>query len=149
MQAASFRAYARRYTHPRASAPRLFVLGLLFLSLTACVQGPATATQRQTVDGLTFALEQPQDALLLKSYDLVLTLTDADGRPVEGAQVFLDMTMPAMPMGQNQPIAEPLGGGRYRVQAIYNMEGDWRITANATVDGKRYSAGFGQHVRTE
>ncbi|GAB4191499.1 MAG: FixH family protein [Roseiflexaceae bacterium] len=148
MKQVAFQARPQTLTlKPQASS--LILLAVLCLFLVGCSQGPATTTQQQMVEGLTFALEQPQDALLLKSYDLVLTLTDAAGSPVEDAQVFLDLTMPAMPMGQNQPIAEPLGGGRYRAQAVYNMEGDWRITVNATVGGKRYSAGFEQSVRTE
>lgn len=129
----------------KRSALRALWLLLAALALAAC-GGPATTTQRQTVEGLTVALERPQQAALLQSYDLTVALTDAAGAPVEGAQVFLDMAMPSMPMGQNQPLAEPLGGGRYRAQAVFNMIGDWTVRVNATVGGKRYVANFDQIV---
>ena len=57
--------------------------------------------------------------------------------------------MPAMPMGQNRPLAEPLGGGRYRLRTTYTMEGDWILTVRATVGGKGYSATFDQPVTTQ
>lgn len=129
----------------RLWARRGLLVLLAALALAGC-GGPATTTQRQTVEGLTVAIERPQQAVLLQSYDLTVTLTDAAGAPVEGAKVYLDMAMPAMPMGQNQPLAEPLGGGRYRVQAIFNMIGDWSVRVNASVGGKRYVANFDQIV---
>jgi nitrogen fixation protein FixH len=120
---------------------------LALCALAGCGSAPAATTQRQTVDGLTVALEQPREAVLLKNYDLTITLTDSAGAPVEGAKVSLDMAMPSMPMGQNQPIADPLGGGRYRAQALFNMIGDWTVRVHVSAGGRSYVAIFDQLVK--
>lgn len=127
---------------------RLIALGVLLLVLTACGGGLPSGytTQQQTVDGLTITLERPQKAELLKDYDLYVSLTDANNKPIDGAQVSLDMLMPAMPMGSNKPLADSLGNGRYGVKTIFSMEGDWRVTVQARVSGKAYTATFDQPV---
>src|SRR5688572_25064922 len=70
---------------------------LLLLALAACGGSgprPGYTTQQQTVDGLTIGLERPQQPEVLKEYELFVTLANAEGRPIDGATVFLDMTMP-------------------------------------------------------
>lgn len=121
------------------------ILGLLIL--TACSAGqPQYAAQRQTVDDLTITLEQPQTVVALQDHDLFVTLADAQGKAVDGAVVFLDLAMPGMVMGVNQPIAEPQGGGRYHVRTVYSMDGDWIVTVHAKVGGKEHVASFDQPV---
>jgi hypothetical protein len=121
---------------------------LVLLALAACGGGglPGYTTQQQTVDGLSITLERPAQAELLKDYELFVTLKDAGGQPVDGATVFLDLAMPAMPMGANQPLGDGLGGGRYRVKGAFTMEGDWKVDVHATVAGKEYVAMFDQPV---
>jgi nitrogen fixation protein FixH len=113
------------------------------LLASACgVGGADYVTQQRAVDGLTIALEQPRQPRILEQYDLIVTLTDAVGQPVDGATVYLDLTMPAMPMGVNQPVADPLGGGRYGAKALFTMEGDWNVAVHASVAGREYVAIF-------
>jgi YtkA-like protein len=132
---------ARRWRHFAVA-----ILALL-LALAGCAGGtPGTTTQQQTVDGLSIALERPQQAEILKDYELFVTLKDSSGQPVDGATVFVDMAMPSMPMGTNQPIADALGGGRYRVKSAFTMEGDWKVEVHATVAGKEHVATFDQPV---
>ncbi len=122
---------------------RTISLLLAALLLAACGAGrPETLTRSQTVDGLTIAVEQPQQVVALQDYDLIVTLTDAQGNPVDGASVYLDLSMPGMTMGTNQPIADPLGDGRYRVRTVYSMEGDWLIAVHARTGGKEHVATF-------
>jgi YtkA-like protein len=127
---------------------RCFALFALALTLGACLGGaqPGYTAQKQTLDGLVITLERPQQAEILKDYDMFVTLNDAGGKPVDGATVFLDITMPTMQMGANQPIGEGLGNGRYRIKGAFTMEGDWRVEVNATVAGKQYKATFDQPV---
>jgi hypothetical protein len=122
------------------------LVAMLLLLLTAC-GGPSTIAERRQVDGLTVALERPTQIEILQSYDLLVTLTDASGQPIDGASVYFDLDMPTMPMDNNHPIAEPLGGGRYQAKALFTMEGEWRTTVRAKVAGKEHAAEFRQQVR--
>jgi hypothetical protein len=125
----------------------LLRLALLLAALVCAACGPA-ATQRQSqvVNGVTITLEGPRAIPINHSQELTVTLTDAAGKPIDGALVALDLLMPAMPMGQNKPLADALGGGHYRVGALYSMTGDWKTTVRATIDGKQYEAVFDQNV---
>ena len=89
---------------------RIAALLIAALSLAACSLGqPQPVILQQTVDGLSVTLEVPPAVVVLRDYQLIVTLRDAQGAAVDGATVYLDQQMPAMPMGSNQPIAEPLG----------------------------------------
>jgi YtkA-like len=127
---------------------KIYYLLLLALLLAACAGSgtPGYTTQQQTVDGLSISLERPQQAELLKDYELFVTLKDANGATVDGATVFLDMSMPDMPMPPQQPIADGLGSGRYRLKSVFTMEGDWKVNVHATVAGKEHIAMFDQPV---
>lgn len=118
---------------------------LLVFVLAGCGRAGALSEQ-QTVDGVTFTLERAASLQLLQEYTYVIALADAAGQPIEGATVFLDQQMPAMPMGSSQPIAEPLGGGRYQVRGVYTMEGDWVVQVHAIVGGQERVATFDQKV---
>jgi hypothetical protein len=129
------------------SAIRLLPFAFCLFMLTACSLGQSNyITQQQTVDGITIAIERPQEAELLKDYELIVTLTNAGNQPVENAQVYFDLTMRTMPMDLNQPIADPLGNGRYGARAVFAMEGDWDIIVYATVDGTEHVAEFDLRV---
>ena len=48
--------------------------------------------------------------------------------------------------GWAQPIADGLGGGRYRLKNAFTMEGDWKLDVHATIAGKEHIATFDQPV---
>jgi nitrogen fixation protein FixH len=91
-------------------------------------------------------LEASASPLLNASQELIVTLADEGGRPIDGADVYLDLTMPAMPMGTNRPVAEPLGEGRYRARTAYTMSGEWEITVVAEIAGAEHRALFTRSV---
>lgn len=124
-----------------ARAPALFFLILLALSACGPVAPPVERLE-QTVDGLTIGLEATTSPRLNASEQLIVTLADAQGQPIDGADVYVDMVMTTMPMGVNRPIAEPQGEGRYLVSTAYTMLGEWDVTVVATVDGEERRAVF-------
>ena len=124
----------------------IWLVAVVFaLALAGCGRAN-TVSEQQTVDGVTFTLERAASLQLLQEFTYVITLANAAGQPIEGATVFLDQQMPAMPMGSSQPIAEPLGGGRYQVRGVYTMEGDWVVQVHAVVGGQERVANFDQKV---
>jgi hypothetical protein len=127
----------------RVLSPLIYCLALLILvGCGSPVVDPNATVQTQTVDGLNIGLEAPKAPKLLDQAGFVVTLTDAGGQPVDGADVYLELSMPAMPMGTNKPVASAEGNGRYRAQGVFDMLGEWDVIVHATVDGKEHAATF-------
>jgi hypothetical protein len=72
---------------------------------------------------------QPTPVPLLALHSWTVTITDAAGVPVDGAQLTLMGGMPAHGHGlPTRPVVRPLGGGRYRVDGLrFNMPGHWSV----------------------
>jgi len=88
----------------------------------------------------------PYPPALMEEVPLILTVQDAQGRPVLGATVQLDLTMPGMEMPPNHPEAVEEGNGRYRAPAVFTMAGAWQVRAEVIgQDGKQE---FIFHLRT-
>jgi len=123
------------------------VLALAVLSLGGCGGSTSaatskTVTRRQVVDQLVIAIESPEHPPLLEEQELVITLTDPAGKPVDGADVWLGLVMPTMQHSPNEPDAVSAGQGRYTVRALFTMVGNWNLEVHATVRGQEYIAVF-------
>jgi hypothetical protein len=122
----------------------IMLLGLLLASCGGERSG--YTAEQQTIDGVTIKLEQPQQLALLQNYELFVTLTDASGQPIDGATVFMEQDMAAMPMTANQPLGDPLGKGQYKISGVFSMDGTWKLVIHATIAGKDHAATFQQVV---
>ncbi|NJN64997.1 MAG: hypothetical protein HC882_09065 [Acidobacteria bacterium] len=77
----------------------LALFAMVFFAACGLSEAQTSALrQEQVVDGITIGLEAADNALLNTNQEFIVTLTDADGTPIEDASVYLDLTMPAMPM---------------------------------------------------
>jgi RND family efflux transporter MFP subunit len=65
---------------------------------------------------------------------VILQITDAAGRPVEGAEVRALVKMPSMSMGEREEIARPKPGepGVYESPAVFAMAGKYSATVKIT-----------------
>lgn len=124
---------------------RLPMLVIAMMTLVTCGT-PPTIVERRSIDGLTITLERPVQPVALRDYTFVATIMSTTNQPVDASLVYFDFTMPQMEMGIHQPIADRLGPGTYSVRTIYSMEGDWRITVVATIDGRDVRAWFDHAV---
>lgn len=97
----------------------------------------------QAAEGLvvTFALD-PYPPTMTEASTFKVTLTDVDGRPVSGAAIILDMTMPGMWMPTNQPKLTEGEAGIYSGTGQFTMRGLWRIEVIITLDDKTRSVFF-------
>jgi hypothetical protein len=127
-------------------APKPFALFAIPLLLAACGAAPAPLREEQVVDGVVVGLQASASPPLNASQELIVTLADGEGRPIDDADVYLDLTMPAMPMGTNRPEAEPQGQGRYRARTAYTMAGEWEITVVVEMGGAERRARFTRTV---
>ncbi|RRR65374.1 MAG: hypothetical protein EI684_23330 [Candidatus Viridilinea halotolerans] len=127
---------------------RLAASVLLLLTLSACMPARSRAVffEEQQVRGVTMSLETVANPRLHLPYRFTVTLSDAQGNPLASNDIYLDLDMPAMPMGINRPIAEPEAPGRYSAMTVYTMPGDWEITVVAHIDGEVYEAVFLMYV---
>lgn len=117
--------------------------------LTACQRGgaqPEAADQAPDV-AVTFAVSPDPPAVGWST--VVVTLTDAQGRPIQGARVALrgDMNHPGM-----RPVlaeAADAANGQYTAQFGWTMAGDWFVIVTAELpDGRQAVRRFDLRVRT-
>lgn len=126
-----------------------FVRWLGFIVLLAAITACSSAVElreTQVVDGLSITLDTPNRPRMNTAVDFIVLLNDAQGNPVNDANVYLDLDMPAMPMGVTRPVALPDGPGRYWARTAYTMEGLWEITVVVERATTTYRATFRRDV---
>jgi hypothetical protein len=122
------------------------ITGLLLVMLAGCGGTQKAADQTQTVDGLTITLTALAEPEMSKPQRWTVKLADAAGKPVTGADVYLDLIMTAMTMGQNKPLASDNGDGTYSAEGVYSMGGEWQVVVHAEVAGVDHVATFNVSV---
>jgi hypothetical protein len=115
----------------------LALLGLLAMALTSAPQAGAAAyftatSAQQCAASLNFEADQ---LTAMTELPFAIELTDPKGQPITDAQLGIELTMPAMPMPSNTPLAS-YGDGAYRGKLIFTMGGAWWITVNFTRPGR-------------
>ena len=112
------------------------VLAVLSLSLAAC--GSAAAPTSASSKLVNIKIETSPSPAVMGNVQLTLTITDANGRPIDGARVDVsaDHTqMAGMTMGG---AATEQGNGRYAINANFNMNGRWKLTVYVRKDALDY-----------
>ncbi len=105
----------------------LFVLGaLLALALVAnsCGNGEATPTAAPA----TIVLATDPNPPTSGKVELMVTVSDANGQPLDGAEVFVSGNHTEMAGMATNGKATEQGGGRYALQENFAMGGTWKIT---------------------
>jgi hypothetical protein len=88
--------------------------------------GEPTAFAPQTVGDLTITLGViPYPPAPMQQAEFLISIVDGRGRPLVGAAVSCDMTMPAMTMPPNRPKAVEQSPGLYTTPVMFTMAGDW------------------------
>ncbi|MCX6027781.1 MAG: FixH family protein [Chloroflexi bacterium] len=113
----------------------LLALATLLVALAGCgrVQKVAPATD----DGLTITMTVEPSPPMIGEGIVVLTVKDASGQPVAGAQVEVEGNMSHAGMMPSFGKAVGSQGGVYRVPIKWTMGGDWYVDVKLTLpDGK-------------
>jgi hypothetical protein len=117
---------------------RLGITGILIsLSLILAACG-STATPAPGSSKPVIKVETNPNPALMGDVELNLTITDANGNPIEGARVDVSadhMQMSGMGMGG---AATEQGGGKYSIKANFNMSGTWKLTIYVRKDTLDY-----------
>ena len=96
---------------------------------------PAAPVESGSSNDVNIQVETNPSPAMMGDMELILTITDGGGNPIEGASVdvsadHIDMT--GMTMGG---AATDQGGGRYAINANFSMSGNWRLTVYVRKDG--------------
>lgn len=96
---------------------------------------PAAPAESGSSNDVNIQIETNPSPAMMGDMELILTITDGEGNPIEGARVdvsadHIDMT--GMTMGG---AATDQGGGRYAINANFSMSGNWRLTVYVRKDG--------------
>ena len=106
----------------------VFSLSAVFLVLLAACGSAGAPADTGSSNPVNIKVETSPTPAMMVNMEVILTITDANGNPIEGAQVdvsadHVDMT--GMTMGG--PATEQ-GGGRYAINANFSMSGNWVLT---------------------
>lgn len=70
--------------------------------------------------------------------ELILTITDANGNPIEGATVDVSADHTDMSGMGMSGVATEQGRGKYSIKADFSMTGNWKLTVYVRKDGLDY-----------
>lgn len=118
-------------------------ISLIVIGLMPSGGSPTSAGRMTAKAGnlnVQLAMNPAPAAFSATTFDI--TITDEKGAPVSDAIVSLDLTMPSMWMPANRPVAQSLGGGKYRATGRFTMRGGWQIAVTIERGGQRQTATF-------
>lgn len=122
---------------------KFFFISLIVLLagvLAACGGSaePAAPADSSSTGEVNIAVETSPNPAAMGDVELVLTITDAQGNPIEGATVDVEVDHTDMTgMGMNGAATDQ-GGGRYSINANFSMSGNWKLTVYVRKDGLDY-----------
>lgn len=110
---------------------RKFMLINLIVALSvllAACGSAATPADTSTSGQVNIKLETNPAPAVTGDIELMFTITDASGAPIEGAKVDVAAEHPSMAgMGMSGQATEQ-GGGKYSIKANFSDPGDWVLT---------------------
>lgn len=119
---------------------RLMAAGLLLLAAAGCRGQAVTPTP---AENLSIEMAVEPDPARVGEAALIVTLTDTNGQPVDGAKIGARGDMSHA--GMAPVLAEAEGGqdGRYRIPFEWTMSGDWFVELTITLpDGSTVTQRF-------
>ena len=108
----------------------IFVSLLVSLSVLLAACGSAATTPAETTSSkqVNIKVETNPTPAMKGDMELMLTITDANGNPIEGAKVDVNAEHPAMAGMGMSGLATEQGGGKYSIKANFSDSGDWKLT---------------------
>jgi hypothetical protein len=118
----------------------IFISMLVAVStLLAACGGAATPADTASSKPVNINLETNPTPAMMGDMELVLTITDADGKPIEGATVDVSTEHTDMSGMDMSGVASDQGGGRYSIKSNFSMSGNWKLTVYVRKDGLDYN----------
>ncbi len=127
--------------------PLFVLLSILLAACGANAATPITASYVVTSNPVNITLSTNPNPPARGEVELVFTLTDADGNPIEGASVEVSADHTDMSGMTMSGRATEQGGGRYAITANFSMSGNWKLTVYIRKEGLEYSEEIDLNIR--
>lgn len=113
------------------------MLVLISVLLVACGSAatPVDATPAKSVN---IKVETNPTPAMMGDIELILTITDANANPIEGATVDVSVDHTDMTGMGMSGLATEQGSGKYAINANFGMNGNWKMTVYVRKDGLDY-----------
>jgi uncharacterized GH25 family protein len=117
----------------------IFVSMLVTLAVLLAACGGSAPMQESTASkDVNIVVASNPSPAKTGDVELLLTITDKGGNPVEGAKVDVGADHTDMSgMGMNG-LATDQGGGKYSIKASFAESGNWMLTVKVTKDSLDY-----------
>jgi hypothetical protein len=112
----------------------------MFVLLAACGSSaqPAAPVESGSSSQVNIQVESNPSPAMMGDMELILTITDGDGNPIEGASVDVSADHTDMTGMGMSGLATEQGGGRYSINANFSMSGNWKLTVYVRKEGLDY-----------
>lgn len=116
----------------------MFVLATMALAACGSSTQPAAPVESGSSNEVNIQVETNPSPAMMGDLELIFTITDADGNPIEGATVDVSVDHTDMTGMGMSGLATDQGAGRYSINANFSMSGNWRLTVYVRKDGLDY-----------
>lgn len=115
----------------------IFISLLVALSvlLAACGNAPVDAASSKQVN---IKAETNPTPAMKGDIELMFTITDANGNPIEGAKVDVGADHTDMTGMGMTGVATDQGGGKYSIKANFSEAGNWKLSIYVRKDALDY-----------
>ncbi|MEW6030287.1 MAG: FixH family protein [Chloroflexota bacterium] len=113
------------------------VLVLASVLLAAC-GGAAEPVDSTSAKPVNIVVSTNPNPAMMGDTEIILTITDADGNPIEGATVDVSADHTDMTGMGMSGLATEQGGGKYAITASFSMSGNWLLTIYVRKDRLDY-----------
>ena len=119
---------------------KVFFISMVFVwsVLLAACGGAATPADTIPAKPVNITVSTNPNPVVAGDAELVFTITDPDGNPIEGATVDVSADHTDMTGMNMNGAATDQGGGKYAINANFSMSGNWKITVYVRKDGLDY-----------
>ncbi|MDP1546837.1 MAG: FixH family protein [Anaerolineales bacterium] len=121
---------------------KLFFISMFVLAsvlLAACGGGATPAADGAAEEKpVNIQVETSPSPAMMGDVELIFTITDANGSPIEGATVDVSVDHTDMTGMGMSGLATEQGGGKYSIKAGFSMTGNWKLTVYVRKDGLDY-----------
>jgi hypothetical protein len=117
----------------------IFVSMLVGLTvLLAACGGSAPMQESASSKDVNIAVASNPSPAMMGDVELMLTITDKAGNPIEGAAVNVAADHTDMSGMGMSGLATDQGGGKYSIKANFDESGNWMLTVKVTKDSLDY-----------